>query len=266
MALHPTLIAINVGNCRTQIGLFDKGTLDREQHFANDDQAGCVKQIVTWWKSITDSSPASIVLASVNEEVAKNLSSEVEDRLTVEVYRVGDDLPLPIGRQLDPETITGVDRLLNAAAAYDTLKEACIVVDAGTAITVDFVDGEGTFQGGAIAPGARLQLKALHDSTDALPDIEFTRPDQDAFGRSTSQAMLKGVYQGIRGMVWKLVEQYAEVYGAYPLVIATGGDAETLFHDDELIDRIVPNLTLDGIMVTAKVAMASEVDEDVKKN
>ena len=74
--------------------------------------------------------------------------------------------------QLDPETITGVDRLLNAAAAYATLKQACVVVDAGTAVTVDFVDGHGTFHGGAIAPGARLQIDALHRGTDALPDVQ----------------------------------------------------------------------------------------------
>ena len=60
MAINPTLIAINIGNSRTQIGLFDEGKLDREQHFANDDQANCVKQIVTWWKSAANSGCNSI--------------------------------------------------------------------------------------------------------------------------------------------------------------------------------------------------------------
>ena len=75
--------------------------------------------------------------------------------------------------------------------------------------------------------------------------------------------MLRGVYHGIRGMVWKLVEQYAEAYEAFPTVIATGGDAETLFHDDELIERIVPDLTLHGIMVTARTSLSGKADEDV---
>jgi type III pantothenate kinase len=164
--------------------------------------------------------------------------------------------------QLDPETITGMDRLLNALAAYRRLRQACVVVDAGTAVTIDFVDGEGTFHGGAIAPGARMQLRSLHRQTAALPEIEFRKPDDETFGRSTAEAMLRGVYHGIRGAVWRLVERYADRYGAYPHVIATGGDAEVLFADDELVDRIVPELTLHGIAACVEHALAARPDED----
>ena len=94
------------------------------------------------------------------------------------------------------------------------------------------MDGQGTFHGGAIAPGARMQLRALHEGTAALPEVALAAPDDDAFGRSTSQAMLHGVYHGVRGLVWKLVERYAEAYGAFPQVVATGGDAELLFRGD----------------------------------
>ena len=99
-----------------------------------------------------------------------------------------------------------------------------------------------------------MQLDAMHRGSDALPELDFMRPDDDPFGRSTAQAMLHGVYHGIRGTVRQLVELYALRYGAYPMVIATGGDAETLFADEELIDRIVPNLTLVGITTTARPA------------
>ena len=131
---------------------------------------------------------------------------------------------------------------------------ACIVVDAGTAVTVDFIDGEGVFHGGAIAPGASMQLAALHERTAALPRVAFAQPDDVPFGRNTAEAMLQGVYHGLRGLVWRLVERYAEGYGAFPPVIATGGDAVTLFSDDELIDRIVPELTLQGIAVAVRRA------------
>jgi len=136
------------------------------------------------------------------------------------------------------------------------------VVDAGTAVTVDFVDGQGVFHGGAIAPGARMQLDALHERTASLPQIEFRRPDPaETFGRNTAEAMLHGVFDGLRGLVWRLVEQYSERYGAFPLVVATGGDAQTLFGDDELVNRIVPELTLQGIAVAARTALA-DVSED----
>ena len=261
------LIAIDVGNSRTQVGVFAGKELARREAFDHDDLASAIQFVCEAWKSLGggegDESQSAVVVASVNDAVANRLASALADQLSQDIYRVGDDLPVPIGRQLDPETITGVDRLLNAAAAFDVTEEACIVIDAGTAVTVDFVDGDGTFHGGAIAPGAQLQLKALHDSTEALPELEFAAPDHDAFGRSTAEAMLHGVFHGIRGMVWKLVEQYAEAYGAFPRVIATGGDAVLLFAEDELINRIMPDLTLRGILVTTKLALAGATGEDV---
>jgi type III pantothenate kinase len=256
------LIAISVGNTRTAIGTFVAGELEGSQRIVNDEHGSIVEHIVSAWSHMAQRENAVMVLASVNDAVADRIASALEDQLSTDVYRVGSDLPVPIGQRLDPETITGVDRLLNAAAAYDRLKQACIVVDAGTAVTVDFVDGEGTFHGGAIAPGARMQLRALHEHTAALPEIDFTAPEGDAFGRSTRQAMLQGVFHGIRGMVWKLAEQYAEQYGAYPQIIATGGDAELLFRDDQLVDRIVPDLTLLGIAAAARHALATDAGEE----
>ena len=128
-------------------------------------------------------------------------------------------------------------------------------------MTVDFVDGEGTFQGGAIVPGARMQLHALHTLTATLPEIDLAEPNEGPFGRSTSQAMLNGVVHGVRGAVQRLVERYAKKYNAFPQVIATGGDAKLLFANDELVDHVVPDLTLLGIGAAARHAFASdEVD------
>ncbi len=255
------LIAIDVGNTRMQLGQFIDGELEQSEQFDNDQLALIVQTVLEWWQPVASLRQPLILLASVKEKVAGQLSSALSDQLSVEIYEVGDDFPAPIGRQLDPETITGVDRLLNATAAYDRIRQACVIVDAGTAVTVDFVDGEGTFHGGAIAPGAAMQLRALHEHTDSLPELTFRLPDdEDAFGRSTAQAMLKGVYQGIRGMVARLIEQYAEDYGAFPKVIATGGDAKLLFENDDLIDAIVPDLTLLGMAITARHALAADPD------
>jgi type III pantothenate kinase len=263
---EPNLVAINVGNTRTQVGQFVDGRLARVERLPDAELAAIVECVKIWWREIAEAEHASIVIASVCNVTADRIASAIEDQLSVSIYRIGDDLPAPIGRQLDPETITGVDRLLNAAAAYDTVRQACIVVDAGTAVTVDFVDGEGVFHGGAIAPGAAMQLKSLNEHTEDLPEISFQRPNVRTFGRSTSQAMLNGVFHGIRGMVWKLVEQYAERYGAFPMVIATGGDAPLLFERDELIDRIVPDLTLLGIAAAARYALAGDdADADLRR-
>jgi type III pantothenate kinase len=266
MSNGPNIIAIDVGNSRVHLGQFIEGRLEQSKSFAHAETADVVAAVLTWWTAVADRAQAAILIASVHDQMADRIASAVSDQLSVEVYRVGDDLPVPIGRQLDPETITGVDRLLNAAAAYDRMQQACIVVDAGTAVTVDFIDGEGTFHGGAIAPGANMQLHSLHEHTSALPELAMTAPDDDAVGRSTAQAMLHGVFFGIRGLVWKLVEVYAERYGAYPQVVATGGDAELIFGDDPLIDRIVPELTLLGIAAAARHALVTDEDADARRS
>ncbi|MGI9013430.1 MAG: type III pantothenate kinase [Phycisphaerales bacterium] len=252
-------IAASFGNTRVHLGRFNDEAFQEDVHLSIGDTPAIVNQVSAWLSDV-DGDRVPVVVASVQRSAAARFTSALSDiGSSADVYTAGDDLPIPIGTQLDPETITGVDRLLNAAAAFALLQEACVIVDAGTAMTVDFVDGRGTFHGGAILPGAAMQLKALARYTDALPEISFAPPHGDeAFGRSTSQAMLQGVFYGLRGAVWKLTERYAEAYGAYPRVIATGGDAQLLFEHDDLVDRVVDNLALLGIAECLRATMTPD--------
>jgi type III pantothenate kinase len=126
------------------------------------------------------------------------------------------------------------------------MQKACVIVDAGTAITIDCCNDAGEFIGGAIAPGAKMMLDTLHEKTAKLPTVTLEKP-KGAYGTDTRQAMLHGVYHGIRGMVKELTENYATELGSWPEIIATGGDAKILFDSWELIHAIVPDLTLYGI-------------------
>ncbi len=242
----PTLLALSVGNTRTAIGSFTASELTAVTRLDNTDPIAVAAAAEGAWKML-DSAGAPIVIASTNDPFADRVADEVEAQTGAEILRVGADVAPAIGTHLDAQAKTGPDRLLNAAAAWSCVKQACVVIDAGTAITVDFIDGVGTFQGGAIAPGAQLALIALHEHTAALPSIAYREPDAGSFGKNTEQAMLQGVHIGLQGLVWKLVEQYAMQYGAFPVVLATGGDAATLFAKDELVNAIVPDLTLHGI-------------------
>lgn len=253
------LLAVSVGNTRTRVGSFVEGKLTQTATFENARRERIAEAIDEAYAPLRDREDAGVLLSSVNPAVAEPIQQAITEHLRQSVQRAERDLPIPVGRQLDPEAMVGEDRLLNAAAAYDVLKQACVVVDAGTAITVDFVDGAGTFHGGAIAPGAQLMLDAMHQRTAQLPEIEFDKPAQ-AIGHNTSEAMRSGVFHGMRGMVRELVEQYAEAVGQFPLVVATGGDAPLLFQDYELIDRVVPDLTLMGLAVTMRVARESARD------
>ena len=250
-------MGISIGNTRTRIGMFEDGKLTSSQVHSNKliDQLDVQAQIS--FETIRDKEGSCVVISSVNPQITDRIKSEVVDRLETRVYRVEEDLNVPIGRQLDPETIVGDDRLLNAAAAYDVLKQSCVVVDAGTALTVDFIDGAGTFHGGAILPGASSMLTALHQHTAQLPEVTLAKPEEP-IGHNTAQAMRAGIYYGLRGAVRELVEQYAQVAGGFPLVVATGGDAQQLFEDFDLIDRVVPDLTLEGMALTLRTAMSTK--------
>ena len=255
---HPFL-AITVGNTRSAIAILDDAVIEDKSSFNSTQTSDIVEYALKVWKSLEGESP-QIVMASTNESAASKISATLEDQTSKQIWQIGEDVPVSIGRHLDPETITGVDRLLNGAAAWELAKQACVVVDAGTCVTVDFIDGEGTFHGGAIAPGARMQLEAMHNGTTTLPEVEFEPPLNEAFGKNTAQAMLQGVFHGIQGMVRQLTEQYAARYGAFPRVIATGGDALTLFEDDDLVEQIVPDLQLQGIAISVAHAMSVEND------
>lgn len=253
------LLAVSVGNTRTRIGAFVEGQLVETSTFDNGRDGDLGESLEHAFSPLREREDAVVLMASVNPGTSGPLEEQIARVLHHEVKRVERDVPIPIGRQLDREAIVGEDRLLNAAAAFDVLKQACVVVDAGTAITVDFVDGAGTFHGGAIAPGAQLMLDSLHQRTALLPDVEFARP-VESIGHNTIEAMRAGVFHGMRGMVRELVEQYAEHAGQYPMVIATGGDGDLLFRDYELVDRVVPDLTLMGLAVTLRSALQHEND------
>lgn len=261
---QPPTLAIQVGNTRIKLAIFRDADPEDVVFLPKDDVASAVEKAAAMYESIGAEADASVVVASVNPKISTTLVSALRDQLACDVYEIPTDMPVPIGTCLAPGAKPGIDRLLNAAAAWDKLRQACVVIDAGTCITVDFVDGEGVFHGGAIAPGIRMQLKAMHEHTAALPAIDFEVPEGTAWGADTREAMLRGAYHGVRGLAWRLIERYAEQYGGFPLVIATGGDAAALFADDELVNQVVPDLVLRGIALAARAALDPEeaVGED----
>jgi type III pantothenate kinase len=266
------LLSVAVGNTRTRFGVFHGNELEDPESLPNSDMAALIGAIL---KAAEGEHGVSIVIASVNPTVADALHKALEDAGEENVYRIGRDIQIPMQHTLDDASTLGQDRLLCAFGAYSRAKQACVVVDAGTAVTVDFVDGEGVFHGGVIAPGAKMMLDSMHEKTAQLPQValggqplrggagaeqapapanadgQSDRPSP--FGKSTRDAMLQGVTNSIRGLVQYSVEQYAEFFGGYPQVVATGGDADALFGEQVsqgggIVESIVPDLQLIGIL------------------
>ncbi len=257
--LQGPLLGITVGNSRTRLGLFIRGELSSASSLGNSDVQAITREAE---RLLADQHGAPIVMASVH----KAFSAQVRDALEGmgDVFQIGQDIPVPLRHNLDDASTLGQDRQLCALAAYSRAHQACVIVDAGTAITVDFVDGEGVFQGGIIAPGLAMMLASMHEKTSALPSLAWEVPDANRgpFGKDTRHAMLLGVQNAARGLVRYVTELYAEHYEAYPQIVATGGDAATLFEGDEVVEHVVPDLQLIGILEACKAAVASEHDAE----
>src|SRR5688500_12071258 len=159
------LLVLNVGNSRLSIGLFLAGELQYSARVGHAQRGEWAARIGEAWEKIKESDHPAVAAAGVNPPLVEALEHAVEQATGQEIQWVGKEIELPIKILTDQPEQTGVDRVLNIAAAYEQMGKACVVVDAGTAVTIDCCNDAGEFLGGAIAPGARMQLAALHDKT-----------------------------------------------------------------------------------------------------
>jgi type III pantothenate kinase len=145
-----------------------------------------------------------------------------------------------------PETI-GPDRLANALAARHHFGAPVVVLDFGTAVTLDVVDRRGRYVGGIIAPGLAAMTDYLHEKTALLPRIRI-REVEHAIGRSTEEAMIIGAVHGYRGLVRQLIGELRRELRVRRLpLIATGGYARLMADRLPEITAVAPELTLEGL-------------------
>jgi type III pantothenate kinase len=237
-----TLIAVDIGNSRIKLGRFQRGgspadagelpepcatcdlaISDRSGQFDIDRLANWSGESVDgnsfWWVASVHRGAAERFIAAVAILAARVNAHWPLRRIAYS------DLPMTI-RVEAPERV-GVDRLL-AALAADRLRRrdrAAIVVDLGSAMTVDLVSDDGAFEGGAILPGISMSARALAEQTDALPCVGVDRLDRppDALGKSTVAAIEAGLYWGAVGAIRELITRYSAGRRAVPDVFLTGG-------------------------------------------
>ncbi len=192
-------------------------------------------------------------VATVHSEVADRLLARLSpsDRATrlLSSYR---DVPIEVGTP-HPEQV-GVDRLLNALAwSRHHPGEAAVIIDFGTAITLDLVDAEGVFRGGLILPGAQLLARSLARETALLPEVNLT-PDLAPFGTDTESSIVRGVSGLLIGGVERLAERARLGFAPAARVIATGGGAPVWAPNIPSVERVLPQLTLEGVRIALEEA------------
>ncbi|MFN2484280.1 MAG: type III pantothenate kinase [Candidatus Limnocylindria bacterium] len=253
------VLAVDIGNTNVKLGLFDADRLlkswrvETRAQQTDDDVAVLVSNLL----ALDGRDPADIgaaAIVSVVPPLTGSFEAFARRRLGVMPLMADATTLAPLMQMaLDRPGDVGPDRLVNAFAAHAIHGGPAIVLDAGTATTFDALAADGTFLGGAIAPGPRAALDALAASTARLPRVELRRPPH-AIGRSTAAAMQSGAVNGYIGLVSGLLTAIrAELLEQSPAssrvtVVATGGHArDTWLADIPGIDTVEPDLTLIGL-------------------
>ncbi len=213
---------------------------------------------LTGWLSQFDGSRTQVALASVSPEMASfvvKLCSQLGFPEVREI--VGSHLPLSV--QVKKPGRVGIDRLLNAVAVnrIRSAGQPAIVMDLGTAVTVDLVGPQGEFLGGAILPGWALSAKALHGGTSSLPLLtsEDMPLPASGLGKCTTEAIAAGITWGLVGALENLVKKYADLTDARPQLFITGGDAPLILdalNESLRAVRHVSHLVLAGIAIACE--------------
>ncbi|MES1227806.1 MAG: type III pantothenate kinase [Armatimonadota bacterium] len=166
--------------------------------------------------------------------------------VTAGFLRNGQQVGVPV--TYDPPHAVGADRIANALAALALVEPPLVIVDFGTATTLDCVDAKGNYVGGAIMPGVMLGLQALNEKTAKLPSIALHAPEK-AVGRNTVEAIESGVVLGYAGAVEGLLSRVKAELGPTTRVFSTGGQGKVFASLCPSIEKHEKNLTLDGLRI-----------------
>ncbi|MFQ5428525.1 MAG: type III pantothenate kinase [Thermodesulfobacteriota bacterium] len=250
------LLTVDIGNTETVMGLFEGSTLKLHWRFSSicertTDELFILISGLFDSGGIKTADITGAVICSVVPSVDKEIKEALSRLIGKDVCFVGGDILAPMPIITDNPEEVGSDRIVNAVAAHAIFKGAAIIVDFGTAITVDLVTEKGEYAGGAIAPGVGISAEALFVRTSLLPRVEIRRPAK-VLGANTREAIQSGIYYGFSGLVDKIVSGIIKECGCRPPVVATGGLSEAFREGSKFITHMDEFLTLKGLNLIYK--------------
>jgi type III pantothenate kinase len=247
------ILAIDVGNTQTVIGLFEGETLGGHWRIATDaaltaDElrikiGGLLESERLTWADVE-----RIIVSSVVPRLTEAYDAAARKATDKPPMTVGPGLKTGLPIRYDNPHEVGADRIVNSVAAIESYGAPVVVVDFGTATTIDVIDASGAYLGGAIAPGVETSADALFSRAARLSKVDLEDPGT-VIGRNTRQSVQAGLILGGAAMVDGLVRRTWKELGVETPVVATGGLAERMSPLCDTIGHVDPDLTLKGLIL-----------------
>ncbi|MBA2505956.1 MAG: type III pantothenate kinase [Thermoleophilaceae bacterium] len=245
------LLAIDVGNTQTHIGMWEHDRLVEHWRLASDREATSDRLATELagllsLRGLTLKDIDGAIVSAVVPVLAHEYELLSERYLRGALLMVGPGVKTGMPIRMDQPHEVGADRLVNAVAAFERVGNTCIAVDFGTAVNYDVVSSEGEYLGGVLAPGVEVSMDALANRAARLFKVDLETPPT-VIGRSTHAALQSGIVFGFAGQVDGILGRVREELGEEATAIATGGHAAIIAPQCELIDEVDDLLTLNGL-------------------
>ena len=246
------LLAIEQGNTNTLFAVHDgqdwiaQWRAATESTRTADEHAAWLHQLLSM-SNLKFTDLDACIVSSVVPQSLFNLRNLSRRYLHVEPLVIGENAKLGVEVRIDKPSEAGADRLVNAIGAHIAYAGNLIVIDSGTATTLDVIAADGAFEGGVIAPGINLSMQALHEAAAKLPRIAIQRPSR-VIGKDTVGAMQSGVFWGYVALIEGLVDRIRAEYARPLTVVATGGVASLFEGATAKINHFDPDLTIRGLL------------------
>lgn len=247
------LLAIDVGNTNIVIGvlnnrqILESWRLSTDKKKTADEYRLLISQLFYESKIETDRI-AGIVISCVVPPILPRLREMSIREFHLEPIVVNTELEIGMSISYDNPKELGADRIANAVGGYVEYGGPLIIVDFGTTTNFDVLSEEGTYLGGAIAPGVSTSAEALSERAAMLPRIDM-RTTSQAIGKNTISSMQSGLYFGFLGQMEEIIRRIKRELPREPRVVATGGLAELMAGDSELVEVVDLDLTLKGLQI-----------------
>ena len=247
------LIAVDVGNTQTHVGMFRDGDLVDHWRFATvreatGDQIAAVMAGVLGLRDLSLDDVDGAIVSSVVPQLAHEYEYISERYLDGGLLVVGPNVKSGMPIRIERPHELGTDRLVNAVAAWDLYHDACVVVDFGTSTNYDIVSDQGEYLGGIISPGIEISMEALYARAAKLTKVDIEAP-KEVIGRSTTGAVQSGLVYGFAGQVDGILKRLRGELGDDLIKIGTGGLASTIAPFCEELDQVDDLLTLTGLRI-----------------